>query len=701
MPARPTAALARLAHPDPAGVPDAELLRRFADTRDEAAFELLVWRYAGLVLGTCRRTLARPTDADDAFQATFLALARKAGAVRAGAALGGWLHTVAVRAALRIRAASARRTEAPLPDDLAAPAVTAPDDTARVLDEEIARLPHKLRMAFVLCELEGRTDAEAAAHLGCPKGTVQSRLSRARERLRARLTSRGLAPAVGAAAVPLTVSPALVAATVRAAGPFAAGLPAEGAAVPAAVAAGVLRAMAGDVLKRAGVAIALLAAFAGAAVAMRPAAPQEPPPPAPRVAAPQPAPPPRPAPPGARLATAKHGPKFVDTAQFTLDGKWIITSGASPRADGKFDQVAMAWEAATGRHAHTFAKSDGGVTYNMNLSPDGKFLALTEVGPGGGWVSLWTVGMWQKVWAVEHDFVNEASFSPDGKALVTSVSFHSEGGRGINTVVRDVATGKKRFSPTVGPEERLRYVLFAPDGRLALAVNTGVVRFLDPVTGKPRGELNAPKHPDLMFTFAPDGKRALTWVWEALPPGPAPAPLGAHLWDVGAGKVERVLAKDDPISIAWFSDDGARVHTASFATKTYPGNATGKVVPQIESPATGARLRVWDAATGKAVSEVKPSARDAMLNALSRDGKLVAFDWREGNDSRLVCALFDLGTGKEVARLPGVRRLYFSPDSASALVVRETLLANGDPDADEVEIRPVVELLKFKPPEKK
>jgi RNA polymerase sigma factor (sigma-70 family) len=188
---------------------DAELLARFADRRDPAAFELLVWRYAALVWGTCRRVLRRPDDAEDAFQATFLLLLRKAGSVRRRDALPGWLHRVALRAALRARAAVARRAlrEQSDPAAVAEAPSTAGDpaeatgELRELLDEEIDRLPPKLRAAVVLCYLDGCPTAEAARALGCPRGTVLSRLAAARERLRRRLIRRGVAPAVAAAAV--------------------------------------------------------------------------------------------------------------------------------------------------------------------------------------------------------------------------------------------------------------------------------------------------------------------------------------------------------------------------------------------------------------------------------------------------------------------------------------------------------------------
>jgi RNA polymerase sigma factor (sigma-70 family) len=215
-----------------AAVSDAELLERFRTTRDEAAFELLVRRHAPLVYGVCRRTLRHAQDAEDAFQATFLALVRRAGTIESGASLASWLYKVALRSALRVRDRSARRAgvERPLAD--LEVAGDGPDPVAEsawrelrpVLDAEVQRLPEKYRAAFVLCCLQGKTNEEAAAELGCPKGTVLSRLSRARERLRDRLACRGLLDAAEAVtttladkAAPLaSVAPVLINATIQA-----------------------------------------------------------------------------------------------------------------------------------------------------------------------------------------------------------------------------------------------------------------------------------------------------------------------------------------------------------------------------------------------------------------------------------------------------------------------------------------------------
>src|SRR5688500_11045497 len=139
----PLPALLRFLRAAPAdGAADARLLRRYADTRDEAAFELLVRRHADLVWGACRGVLRREADAEDAFQATFLALARKAGSVR-GASAAGWLHRVAVHAALKLRARAARDAPAGLPD---VPAPAGPDpDLVSAVHEELAGLGDRYR----------------------------------------------------------------------------------------------------------------------------------------------------------------------------------------------------------------------------------------------------------------------------------------------------------------------------------------------------------------------------------------------------------------------------------------------------------------------------------------------------------------------------------------------------------------------------
>ncbi|MCI0377870.1 MAG: sigma-70 family RNA polymerase sigma factor, partial [Gemmataceae bacterium] len=178
---------------------DADLLQRFAARRDQAAFEMLMGRHGPMVFGVCRRLLLQEPDAEDAFQATFLVLVRMAGTIGKRGSVAGWLHRVALRLALAVRADSAKRSRGrrldiemeQLPN---VHADTPACDLRPVLDEELNRLPEKYRLPVILCYLQGKTCEETAAELGCPKGTVTVRLMRAKERLRGRLARRlGLA----------------------------------------------------------------------------------------------------------------------------------------------------------------------------------------------------------------------------------------------------------------------------------------------------------------------------------------------------------------------------------------------------------------------------------------------------------------------------------------------------------------------------
>jgi RNA polymerase sigma factor (sigma-70 family) len=232
--------LRRVAEPAwAAGLTDGELLERFCARRDEAAFAALVRRHGPAVLGVCRRLLHHPQDAEDAFQATFLVLVHSAGSIRKRQSVGSWLCGVARRVAGRARGDRVRRRQV----EARAPARAIPDaareaaghEFRSVLEEEVRGLPEPCRLPFVLCYLEGKTNAEAARQLGCPTGTVLSRLARARELLRARLSRRGLGLPAALAGVAAAVPAPLVTATARAALALAGGESAG--AVPGRVAA--------------------------------------------------------------------------------------------------------------------------------------------------------------------------------------------------------------------------------------------------------------------------------------------------------------------------------------------------------------------------------------------------------------------------------------------------------------------------------
>ncbi|QJW97167.1 RNA polymerase sigma factor [Frigoriglobus tundricola] len=194
---RSVAALARIAAPRSAPASDALLLRAFITAQTEDAFAELVRRHGPMVLAVCRRVLSDDHDAEDAFQAAFLVLARKAGTLQ-GENVAGWLYGVAVRTARGVRVMRDRRRKherASRGRQSTEPAMTADFDTARIIDEELAKLPEHLRDAVVLCELRGLPRQRAAAELGVPEGTLSSRLAAAKRKLAARLAARGLAGA--------------------------------------------------------------------------------------------------------------------------------------------------------------------------------------------------------------------------------------------------------------------------------------------------------------------------------------------------------------------------------------------------------------------------------------------------------------------------------------------------------------------------
>jgi RNA polymerase sigma factor (sigma-70 family) len=219
----------RIAAGRTADLSDGQLLDRFASCHDEAAFAALVQRHGPLVHNVCRRVLADWHAAQDAFQETFLVLARKAGALARPGSLGAWLHGVAYRTALKARCRAARRRghERQVAETRSASEtpVNPESDLRPAIDEAVASLPEKYRAPLVLCYLEGKTVDETARLLGWPRGTVATRLARARDRLRRRLLARGLSLSAGFG---LVAVPAAVPATVPAAVPTSTGGLAKG-----------------------------------------------------------------------------------------------------------------------------------------------------------------------------------------------------------------------------------------------------------------------------------------------------------------------------------------------------------------------------------------------------------------------------------------------------------------------------------------
>ncbi|HYH65787.1 MAG TPA: sigma-70 family RNA polymerase sigma factor [Urbifossiella sp.] len=303
---------------DDAARTDAQLLGGFVERRDEGAFAALVARHAPMVWGVCRRALDRH-DAEDAFQATFLVLVRKAAAVVPRDRVGRWLYGVARTTALQARRAARRRAREALPADVPDPHAGPPDpwqELLPLLDEAVALLPERYRAVVVLCDLGGTTRAEAARQLGVPEGTVAGRLARARALLAKRLGRRGgllsgaLAGLLAQRAAPAGVPAGIVADAIRVATQVAAGRAAGLVSPPAAaLTEGVLRAMLLTKVKNAVLALVVTAAAATAAGGVvfqdtaappAPGAPVVVPPPAAKADLPTPPPPVGPVPPSER-----------------------------------------------------------------------------------------------------------------------------------------------------------------------------------------------------------------------------------------------------------------------------------------------------------------------------------------------------------------------------------------------------------------
>jgi RNA polymerase sigma factor (sigma-70 family) len=255
---------------------DGQLLERYVNRRDETALAALVRRHAPMVWGVCRRVLRHQQDAEDAFQAAFLVLVRKAASVVPRAMVGNWLYGVAHHTALKARATAAKRKERERQVGQM-PELSCEDqprwrDVQAVLDNELSRLPDRFRAVIVLCDLEGRTRKEAAQQLGCPEGSIAGWLARARSMLAKRLGRHGITVSGGALAALLTqnassagVPTAVLARAIDAASLFAAQAAAFQEAVDPRVTAiteGVLKSMLLAKLRTIGMCLVAAAAFA-------------------------------------------------------------------------------------------------------------------------------------------------------------------------------------------------------------------------------------------------------------------------------------------------------------------------------------------------------------------------------------------------------------------------------------------------------
>jgi RNA polymerase sigma factor (sigma-70 family) len=675
--------LHRISRPRTAAEPtDPQLLQQFVSRHDDEAFAALLRRHGPMVLGVCRRLLHEAHDVEDAFQATFLVLVRKAGALDHPELVGNWLYGVAYRTAseARARAASRRRHEREVstmpPADPVAEATRR--ELCRVLDEELNQLPEKYRAPLVLCYLEGQTHQAAARALGVAPGSMSWRLARARELLRQRLVRRGVALSAGALALALAeeapaalVPAALFGATLRAGIGFAAGRVLPGTA--SVLAESTLRAMSATrtVLTHV-VPIATVLAI-GAGVLAYHALPD---PPAgsapPTAAAPESAP------------VDLFGDLLPDGARARLGTiRWrtghtipsiTISTDGTLLCGIDWDGALTAWEMASGKPLHRRA-IPAEQRDTMTVSPDGKSAAA-----GGDdkdrKIRCWDVASGKTLFesAPLESAIVSLRFTADGKRLI------SLNQQKIRTW--EVATGKM-LQQMAGPPGRFGRTALSSDGTVfAVSSEDGTIQLWDLTQRELRHTLRGHVGAIYNLAFAPDGKTLASSGTEK--------DRTVRLWDTASGQelhrlpgargwVQPVVFAPDGKTLATAGQDG-KIHLWEAATGAersmfrVPGQSdtAGPWVMSLAFAPDGKTLatsgnehsvRFWDLATGKEVTS-PGGHQDAISSvAFSPDGRHLV---TTGNDRTI--RVWDAATAREVRRVDGRENDFscgtFSPDGS-------------------------------------
>jgi RNA polymerase sigma factor (sigma-70 family) len=656
--------LHRLASPNAVGTTgDRQLLERFSIQRDQDAFSTLVSRYGPVVFGVCQRVLSHRQDAEDAFQKTFLILARKAGSLHQPDGLPAWLHGVAYRVA---RQAAARRRPsctAPLaetPAPSAGPeAEAAGRELQRLLDEELQRLSSSCRSALVLCYLEGLSRDQAAQRLGWSLGTLKRRLESGRRLLRDRLARRGVGPGVdalapsGLAPVPPVVLGKAVCAAV-----------ADGAAHALTKGAAIMALAKSKIVLAATLVIGVgLAAGVGVGVGRRalekPAAAQAGPPPAPR--AKEKAPELTdlygdPLPSGAvgRFGTVRLRAQ-ANSLAISPDGRTLISIGQG---------VIREWDAATGAPGSSHPLPSGYLPQTF-LSLDGKTVFVQDLDG----VALWDAASGKERIRLplgEHGKRVVVNFSADGRTLVMANSTSTPSIRLWN-----VADGKERLlTELVSPVKTLA---IAPDGkRIVAAGEDGIRRCWDADNGK---ELWHDKAETERLYFSPGGRMILSksyspsasfHLWDAMTGRPAdhgnPPPVNGTMLFSPDGDVLAIVTSDGVVIWDLKTDKERRRFPKASGPLVFSPDGktlTGQV---------GQVLQRWNLVTGETLypdTHAQGHLAPVEAVAYSHDGKLLATVAADKS-----VRIWDVASRKLLKLLPGAEGYgwalaAFTPDGAT------------------------------------
>jgi RNA polymerase sigma factor (sigma-70 family) len=702
---------------------DAQLLHQFLTRRDEAAFAALVQRHGPMVLGVCRHVLHHDHDAEDAFQATFLVLARRAGSIRRRTSLASWLHGVAYRTSLCARRAARRRRDRAAAAHAPAPPNPAAELTWRevkqVLEQEIERLPEKYRGAFLLCCQEGRGRSEAARQLGLKEGTLASRLDMARKLLQRRLSRRGISLAVLLSAAALTdraVSAELLEHTLG-------GLSGASSLPVVALANSAGRTALPGPVKVAGLLLALLALAAGAVAGQALLQPAPPTPQAGPVAKQE----------DPRPATDAQGDPLPEGALFRLGttrfrqegsiqnmilgpgGKTVLTCSRNHTrlSFDPGDRSLLLWDAESGKPLRKFARNKKNTAADLlrqaAYSRDGRLVAagfnngivviwdaatgeqLREIGDpkldpfglvfsgDGGTLFVFSyrekpirryeVATGKHLGALPGNYQTyRLAVSTDGKTLAGAILEN----KAYQIALWDAGTGQRlRAFRAPGTVEDLAFS--ADDKYLASASTDGTACVYEVATGKRRHQLRyGGKLWVYPVAFAPDGK--------TLASGGTDRRI--RFWDVETGKETGHIdhALTTPVALAYTPDGkrlasagGSAVHLWDVASgrPVHPAQGHQSRLEAVAHSPTAALLAsagddrviiLWDTTTGKEVRRLTGHGFNISALAFSPDGKRLASG---GNNSDASVRVWDVATGKQLAHFDGhayVTHLRFSPD---------------------------------------